>query len=109
LPQEILEVPITEQDAKKTVHTFMTHILCGRFDQAGEMLLGDVEAMDLPTDGENEKIVFSILDAEAEQESVVVPVELEMPSPEGTSTQTIPFVCVETEDGPMPPRSRVAA
>lgn len=92
---------ISKQAAKKTVHTFMTHILCSRFDQARGMLLGDVEAMNLPTDGENEKIVFTILDAETEEESVVVPVELEMPSPGGTTAQTIPFVCVEAEGGVM--------
>ncbi len=91
---------ITKQAAKETVHTFMKHVLCSRFDEAKEMFLGDVESMNLPMDGENEKLIYSILDAEEQAEGIMVPTQLEMDTPTGRGKQTIPFVCVETDDGP---------
>jgi len=58
-----------------------------------------VDAIGLPTDGRNATIVYSILDAEEDGDTVIVPVELEMGSPEDRVKQTISFACLETEEG----------
>lgn len=89
----------TKQTAVETVHTFMKYILFDKFDEAGKMIIGDVDAVGLPTDGENATIIYSILDAEEERDMVFVPVDLEMGPPEDRNKQTISFACVETEDG----------
>lgn len=89
----------TERDALQTVNTFMTHVLCSRFDEARSMFVGDVDTLPLPTTGENERIVYSLHAAEADGETVVVPTEIELDSPGTPRKQTISFVCVNADGG----------
>ena len=90
---------LTEENAVAAVRMMMNRILCGNFDGAQEVMIGDLQAMGLPTDGENEKMVYSILPRRESEGGVVVPVALEMEMEGRQVEQTLPFVCVESADG----------
>ena len=61
-------MPNAKRTAAETVHTFMKYILLRKFDEAEKMIIGDVEAMNLPTAEETESLVYSIVEAEEEGE-----------------------------------------
>ncbi len=92
-------MPITKQDACQAVEALMTHILAGRFDEARELFIGEVDTMPLPTGGENETLTYELGDPRDDGDSVVVPVDVEIDAPPMQGKQTLSFVCVETDGG----------
>ncbi len=95
--REKQETSNVKQAAIDAMHTFMTYVQSGEFDKAEKMFIGDIETMQLPKDGENETLKYTLLDVDVEEdgEAIIIPIELEM----AQGRQLMSFVFVKTEEG----------
>lgn len=87
------------QAAIETVRSLLTHMLSGEMDEAGKLIAGDAEGLTVPEAGPGETLTFTVGDVEPEGETLLVSAELGTESSEQSDTQSILFVCVQTEEG----------